>query len=146
MDRKALGARVFGHPEELQFLENLIHPWVKQQASELRLAFAAEGHLFAVYDLPLLYEKQQEQNFDRVVVVGCSRAVQLERLMQRNGLTLAEAEVRLQSQLPLQEKIPKATDCLWNEGSVEALGLQVTQLIQKLRSFSAQLSKTSPKT
>lgn len=136
LDRRSLGSIVFGSPEKLLYLESLIHPWVQEQVARLQARFASEGHPFAIYDVPLLFEKNREMQFDRIIVVGCSLATQLERLQQRNRFTIEEAEQRVQNQLPLEEKMRKATDVIWNEGNLEELELQVQSLIQKFRNSS----------
>lgn len=133
LDRRKLGDLVFSNPDELRFLESQIHPFVQEQAVAARGRFRNEGHLFAVYDVPLLFEKKLESQFDRILVVGCSQNTQIERLKTRSHLTEEQARLRLQNQLDLEFKMAHATDLIWNEGSLPDLELQVKNLIQKYR-------------
>lgn len=138
LDRGRLGAIVFGDRERLRELESLIHPEVRRMASEARDRLGAAGYDLAVYDVPLLFEKNMRDQFDRVVVVGCSRETQISRLMKRNGLDRSGAEARVASQLDLDVKIKGATDVIWNEGTLPELELQVENLVQKLRKSSSK--------
>ena len=126
IDRKALGARIFTNPKNKKMLENIIHPYVQKRAAEKReLLQNASDATWAVYDIPLLFEKNRSEEFDRVVVVFCSLEQQKERLMKRNNLTEQEASDRLSVQLPLQEKKTKADDVIENTGTLEELKQKV---------------------
>ena len=79
-----------------------------------------------------MFEKNLENWFDFTLCVACAPAQQLARLEQR-GLPHALAEQRISKQLPLARKIELADFVLWNDGSVQFLQDQVTELIQALR-------------
>ena len=64
---------------------------------------------FAVADIPLVFETGRDKEFDAVVVVACPREMQLQRLMERNKLSKEDAERRLAAQLPIDQKVKKAT-------------------------------------
>jgi dephospho-CoA kinase len=138
LDRRKLGAMVFSNPAELSFLESVIHPFVQEQVRESKKIFEGQGHSFAAYDVPLLFEKSLESQFDRIVVVGCTRQTQLDRMIRRDGLSREEALQRLSNQLDLEAKMKKASDVIWNEGTLQELELQVQNLIQKLRKSSSK--------
>ncbi len=138
IDRKKLAARVFNHPEQLRFLESVVHPFVQAQVAVLRKQAESQGHVVAVYDVPLLFEKNLEKQFDLTLTVGSSEETQIRRVMARNGFTREEALARLRNQLPIAEKIKRSHDSIWNEGSLEELELQVSNWLQKIRESSSK--------
>jgi dephospho-CoA kinase len=132
VNRGHLAARVFADDGDRLWLEELTHPrlfalWRQTLASTPRQRW--------VFEVPLLFEKELENWFDFTVCVGCAPAQQLARLEQR-GLPHALAEQRISKQLPLARKIELADFVLWNDGSVQFLQDQVTELIRALRVVS----------
>jgi dephospho-CoA kinase len=134
LDRKKLGQLVFGHPEKLLQLENILHPLVKQETLRQRQDHQAKGRDFVFYDVPLLFEKKMEKDFDGIIVVTASDDLQRRRMKARDQLSDAEVSNRLQSQIPLAEKIKRATWVIENHGSLQDLRVAVLDLIQKIQS------------
>jgi dephospho-CoA kinase len=131
LDRQKLAQTVFQNRESLQKLEAIIHPLVQAEVSRQKSHFANQGQKFAVYDVPLLYEKKLS-GFDGVIVVSVSPECQRARVKSRDGLTDAQIDERLKNQLPLADKVKQAQFILSNEGSLEQLEDQVEKLLQKL--------------
>lgn len=128
LDRQALGARIFGNEGERTALNQIVHPEVQRLAFE-RLLEALEGPApLVVYDVPLLFENRLESMFHGVLVVDAAPAVQRARLVARNGLSEAEAQARIDSQLPMAEKRARATWVVDNGGTLEATGRAVNAL------------------
>lgn len=125
IDRKKLGALVFAQTNERQFLESIVHPFVQAQVLKLKISAEQRGEKIAIYDVPLLFEKNLQDNFDRTLLISCSYQQQKQRLMKRNQFSESEAELRLAAQLPLQNKIQLADDEIKNEGSLEELEQKV---------------------
>jgi len=128
LNREAIRTIVFADAEKKRALEQILHPRIRRQWS-----LEAEGHrnsteLFFA-DIPLLYETGGETLCDRVVVVACSPAIQLERLVARTGLTSAEAQQMIDAQLSLTEKISRADHVVWNNGGREVLKAQAKTLV-----------------
>lgn len=134
LDRKKLGAKVFGKPQDLLDLENILHPLIKQETAKQREALAKAGEAFAFYDVPLLFEKKMEPLFDGIVVVSASEADQIQRMKSRDGLSNAEISQRLSSQIPLNEKVKKAHFVIHNDGDISKLDAQVKELILRAKS------------
>jgi len=134
VDRRALGAKVFGDPPALEWLEQLLHPRVGRF---WRDAVAAEPDRDWVIQIPLLFEKKLEESFDFTVCVGSSSLVQHRRLRQR-GLSEEEIARRLSRQLPLEDKAAQADFFLSNDGSLNFLRSQVAHLCQQLRQRSGK--------
>jgi len=133
LDRKRLGQMVFGSPEKLLQLENILHPLVQQETSKQRQALHSAGHDFTFYDVPLLFEKKMQKEFDGILVVVASDQLQRQRIKMRDQLSDSEIQNRLQAQLPLAEKVNQATWVIHNNGSLQDLKkatLQVLEMIQ----------------
>ena len=129
IDRKKLGKIAFANPAELRFIENVVHPVIRASAIAARTKLELEGCELAVYDVPLLFEMKLESQFDNIIVVYCSREIQIERLAKRNGFTKAEALQRLNQQVSTEYALSKATHRIKNDGSLEWLEEQARRII-----------------
>jgi dephospho-CoA kinase len=131
MDRVRIAQIVFKDKRARLDLEAIIHPAVQRAVDEF-FATLPKRTPFAVADIPLLFETGRENQFNAVVVVACSRATQLARLMERNKLSKEDAERRLNAQLPIEKKVEKATHVIRTEGTFEETDKQVADLIKRL--------------
>lgn len=133
LDRKALGALVFGDGGARRRLEAITHPAIRQamQAETARLAEA--GHELAFYDTPLLYEVGLEGAVALVVVVFAPPEAQLSRLMARDGLDRPAAQARLAAQLPVAEKAARADVVVDNSDDGAPLEAKAARLVADLR-------------
>jgi dephospho-CoA kinase len=115
VDRRALGAAVFGNPQALKRLEGILHPAVQTaQCSFLRQA-ARGGAKVAVLDIPLLFETGGERRVDRTVVVTAPFMIQRSRVLARPGMTPEKFTAILARQMPDAEKRRRA-DYVVNTG------------------------------
>jgi len=132
LNREAVRAIVFQDAAKRRALEQILHPRIRRQWS-----VEADRHRktpeFFFADIPLLYETGGETLCDRVVVVACSPDIQLANLMRKMELERAAAEVMIQSQMPLEEKIKKADHVVWNNGDRSLLAAQAGSLIELWR-------------
>jgi dephospho-CoA kinase len=105
IDRSAIAAKVFTHPEERKRLEDLIHPMV-HAARERAMAKAAgdPGVVAFVWDTPLLVETGLHRECDAIVYVDAPLEVRLERVRSTRGWDAAELTRREKSQLGLDTK------------------------------------------
>ena len=131
MDRVRIAQIVFKDKRARLDLEAIIHPAVQKAIDEF-FATLPKRTPFAVADIPLLFETGRENQFNAVVVVACPRELQLQRLMERNKLSKEDAERRVNSQLPIDQKVKKATHVIRTEGTFEETDAQVAELIKKL--------------
>ncbi|MGZ5278560.1 MAG: dephospho-CoA kinase [Pseudobdellovibrionaceae bacterium] len=134
LDRKVLGQMVFGSPEKLLQLENILHPLVRQETLKQRQSLQSAGHAFTFYDVPLLFEKRMQKDFDGILVVAASEQLQCQRMKMRDQLSDSEIQSRLQAQLPLTEKIKQATWVIHNNGSLQDLKKATLQVLEKIQS------------
>ena len=133
MDRVRVGQIVFKDKRARLDLEAIIHPAVIKAIQEFFNSLPKRTP-FAVADIPLVFETGREKEFDAIVVVACPREMQLERLMARNKLSKEDAEKRIAAQLPIEQKVKKATYVINNVGTFDELNAQVDELIKKLGS------------
>jgi dephospho-CoA kinase len=117
INRARLGEIVFGDESRRAVLNQIIHPAVRTAWNEQLNAVDARPGVVAV---PLLYEVDAGDEFDCVVVVGCSEQTQRARLAAK-GLSDAQASTRIASQWPIQRKIDLADFVIWNDGLPEIL-------------------------
>jgi dephospho-CoA kinase len=126
LNRAKLGEIVFQNPLEKQWLEEQIHPFVRERFRIVSDSFPEEQPL--VYAIPLLFEAKLTHLVTEIWVVFCTHEQQLARLMQRNSLSHAQAQNRIDSQLPLNDKIARADVVLDNSHDQETLFRQIDQL------------------
>ncbi|MGB8701080.1 MAG: dephospho-CoA kinase [Thermosynechococcaceae cyanobacterium] len=129
LNRPRLGHILFHDAMEKQWLETLIHPVVRDRLAAERMAYLDSPRLVMV--IPLLFETQMTDWVTDIWVVYCDEPQQRRRLMDRNGLTLAEAQVRIASQMPIAEKCDRADVVLDNSGPVSALYAQIDRALQR---------------
>ncbi|MHB8060996.1 MAG: dephospho-CoA kinase [Gaiellaceae bacterium] len=127
VDRAVLGQRVFTHPEDLYYLESVLHPRVirVQRLFREQLAATPGAPRICVIEVPLLYEVRSEGRFDRVVVITSSVALRRKRAAAR----LDEREERLISDA---EKVRRADFVFRNDGTLEELEAFVGEVWKQL--------------
>jgi dephospho-CoA kinase len=131
VDRKALGAAVFGNRDQLAKLESLIHPAV----AERRKAFLAD-HKDAdmvVFDIPLLFEKGGQAGVDVTVVVSAPASDQRARVLARPGMVPEKFEQILKLQMPDADKRARADYVIDTGQDIAATREDIRSLVKKLR-------------
>jgi len=105
LDRVRMASIVFADEQKRLRLNHVLHPFIIARQDEILREWEREDpNGIGVVDAALMIESGGYKRFDKVVVVHCRPEVQLERLMLRNKLTLAEAQQRIASQMPQEEK------------------------------------------
>jgi len=127
IDRQALSQIVFNDAIERLWLEQLIHPIVKERL-EQEIELHSKASALALV-IPLLFEAGLEKLCTEVWVVSCSDKQQQERLMARNGLSAIEAKRRIEAQWPLERKRELADHVINNDGEPHSWQKQVLQLL-----------------
>jgi len=128
IDRKVLGRLVFADPLLRSKLNEITHPairsvWQREREERAR----THPTQFLAVMIPLLFECELEQMFSAVWCVGASRVTQINRLKDR-GLSEAEAELRLASQMSVAEKMARSSMAFWGEGRPGVLLSQLDQV------------------
>lgn len=122
LNRKHLGEIIFSYPDEKRWLEQQIHPYVRDRIlAELDTLVAPT----VVLVIPLLFEAGMTDLVTEIWVVSCHPEQQLHRIMERDRLSPEQAQARINNQLPLPEKVARANIVLDNSSTPEALLQQV---------------------
>jgi len=108
VDRAALGARVFGKPDELKKLERILHPMVARSREKFLRRQMLRGTRVVVYDIPLMFEVGADELCDAVVVVSAPRFLQRQRVLRRPGMSEERLASILARQMPDTEKRRRA--------------------------------------
>jgi len=133
LDRAKLRALVFASESLRRGLEDILHPRVRAACAAAQQRAAADSAEFFLMDVPLLYESGFPVPREVEVVVACTPAAQRERLMARSKLTPETADRIMAAQLPITEKMRRATVVLWNGGTPEWLQRQTELCLGWLR-------------
>lgn len=132
LDRHRLGDIVFKSPPERLWLEQQVHPYVRDRLiSALRTPPLNDPvqHPIVVLVVPLLFEARLTSLVTEVWVIHCSNDEQFERLMQRDRLSAAQVQMRVDSQMSIQKKLAQADVVLDNSSTVEELFRQVDRAL-----------------
>ncbi|GER05955.1 dephospho-CoA kinase [Iodidimonas muriae] len=137
VDRKALGAQVFGKPDKLAQLEQILHPKVFDAQRRFLADADQKASFLAALDIPLLFETGGEAKVDRVAVVSAPAPVQKARALARPGMTEQRLNAVLAQQLPDAEKRRRA-DYILNSGDGKRLMLRdITAMLRDLQDVKA---------
>ncbi|MFN7851441.1 dephospho-CoA kinase [Anabaena sp. AL09] len=126
LNRSKLGEIIFHQPEERYWVERVIHPYVRSCFAKAINESSANTLILVI---PLLFEANLENLVNQIWVVSCSPQQQQQRLIERNNLTAEQAAARINSQLPIAEKIARADVVLDNSGNLESLLQQIDKVL-----------------
>ncbi|XP_058279624.1 dephospho-CoA kinase domain-containing protein isoform X2 [Hirundo rustica] len=159
INREALGNIIFSQPEKRRLLNSITHPEILKEMLKQVLKYFVLGYRYVILDIPLLFETRGLTRLMKYTVLvychspccprkadppfpptpgsapcspGSDPPTQLLRLMKRSGLSAAEAEARISSQLPLDEKRKWATHVIDNSGDRDSTRRQVLRLHTRL--------------
>ena len=136
LDREKISKIVFSDSDKLYALEQLIHPAVFRMIEEaFKKVENNQEYSFFVAEVPLLFETKSENLFDFVIAVSSEKEICHNRFIQRTHQSIFEFENRMTKQLCVKEKNAKADFVIFNNGTIQDLKTQVTQLSNKLRSI-----------
>ncbi len=130
MNRRYMGDLVFNHPEKRLELNAIIHPIVRDIMEEEKQEYLKQGYN-VIMDIPLLFENELENTVDEVWVVYTSESIQMDRLMQRNNLSLEDAKARVYSQISIDKKSRMANHVIDNLGDKLELKQNLERLLEE---------------
>lgn len=131
LNRKALGDIVFCDKEALGKLNRITHPRIRRRIRE-EIAKAG-GEELIVVDIALLIEMGFKDEVDSIIVVYADEERQIERMLERNGLTREEAVLRLSCQIPVKEKLGYADYVIENNGDIESAAERAREVFRALK-------------
>jgi dephospho-CoA kinase len=133
INRAKLGLIVFSDHEKLSMLNSIVHPAVfdmwRRRIEDIR---KRNPRAIVVSDVPLLLEVRMQHLFDVVILVHVSPEDQIRRLTERNEYSRKEAESRLDTQMPIDEKISRADFVIDNKGPIETTRSVVNAVWEEL--------------
>lgn len=133
LDRAALGAAVFGHPDRVARLNAIVHPAVgKLSRRRFAAALAADPDTVVVYDVPLLAEARADDEWDLVVVAHAPASVREERMVALRGMSRDDARARIAAQATDEQRLALADVVIDTSGTMEHTLAQADDLWQRL--------------
>lgn len=137
LDRRKMAAIVFADEEKRVLLNSIVHPLVfEEQDRWLSEREAEDPNGIAIVDAALMIESGGYKRFDKLIVVWCEPDIQLQRLKRRDRLSDDEAEKRVRSQMPQDEKKKFADFLIDTSGSFESTRVQCIQVHRSLQELS----------
>jgi dephospho-CoA kinase len=143
LDRKKLSKIVFQDTEKRNQLEGFTHPPI-YEAFLKRVKAITEKDPEAIIQavVPLLIEKNLQSIFDKVLVVYVPEEQQIERLVERDGISRKEAAHMLKAQLPINEKLAYADFVVNNQDSMEETRKQVEEVWRELKRLQREKARS----
>ncbi|WP_018625376.1 dephospho-CoA kinase [Kangiella aquimarina] len=133
LDRKKLRNKVFSNEQDRMWLNNLLHPLIRQ---EMKRRQELADSVYSISVIPLLYESGQCKDYDRVLVVDCAEDVQLERLMARDLSSREQAQAILDKQADRKQRLSIADDVIVNDSDLHSLRQSVITLDNQYRQLA----------
>lgn len=137
LDRPQMRERIFRNPLDKQALEAILHPAIRAAQQERS---AILGGQYQIHVVPLLVETGSQDFYDRILVVDCDPTVQLQRLLQRDGISRQLAESMLAAQATRAQRLALADDVVSNDGLIEDLAEKTAVLHRRYLQLAAQRS------
>ena len=138
MDRAKMREHIFADPADKKRLESILHPLIRIETEQA--ARQAQG-IYTIFVVPLLIESGNwVQRVSRVLVVDCPESLQIERVMERNGLVETQVRAIMQQQASRAVRLAAADDVISNEGEAATLAPQVDRLHNLYTALAASKS------
>ena len=135
LNRQRLGALVFSDRSKRETLNSILHPLIiERQNNWIEVFRKKDPDGIVIVDAALMIESGGYKRFDQLIVVWCDPQIQLERLMQRDGISKEDAAKRIASQMPQDEKKRYADHLIDTSDGFDTTRLQVTEVFEKLKS------------
>jgi len=131
ISRQKLGKLVFNDENLRKKLENILHPEIRKEI--LNLFKENEKEEFVFVGIPLLYEAEMNDLFDKVIVVCTDENIRIQRILDRDNLSKDEALKRINSQMPQEEKVKLADFVIENNSDIETLEKNMCEILKQIK-------------
>lgn len=139
VNRSALAKIVFSDEKRRKVLEGFTHPRIFEEQDALIKAIKRKDPCSVVIvDIPLLFELDLGDMFDKVILAYVPRAIQIKRVLKKGALGREEVEKRLNAQIPIEEKRSLSDYVIHNEGSLKDTREQVREIISELKELATR--------
>ncbi|XP_034938164.1 dephospho-CoA kinase [Chelonus insularis] len=136
IDRVKLGDLIFKDIEKRRKLNAITHPEIYREMGWQAFKYFLRGYSFIVMDLPLLFESGKLVKYmHKIIVVTCEEDLQLQRLMERSGVSEAKAKERIAAQMPQEKKVEMAHFVIDNSSTEQDMREQTIKIINVLKSL-----------
>ncbi len=125
LDRGKLREIIFADPEQRRRLETILHPRIR---ARMRQQAASVSAPYCIMAIPLLLETGQNAMVHRVLIIDVPQALQVQRACARDGISAAQAQAIIATQVSREERLRRADDILSNDADLAHLEAQVRQL------------------
>ncbi len=132
LDRKKLGTMIFSNEIFKKKLENIIIPYIKKEIFDKIEKYVKAGEKLCIVDAPTLIENNLHKYMDEVIVIVVNEKIQIKRVMARDSLSKKDALNRINSQMPLKEKLKYATYTIDNSDTLSHTEEQLDNIIFNL--------------
>ena len=133
IDRKKLGAIVFGDPDSLARLNGIMHPRMKEMMADMIEQYRQDGVEVVVLDAAILLEANWTHLVDAIWITVASESTVIKRVKERTGLPEEQIRSRIRSQMTIEERTERADLVINNDGSLDELKVKVEELWEGLR-------------
>jgi dephospho-CoA kinase len=127
--RDELARRVFSDPAARSRLEAILHPRIRTVWQNQVNEWRGQGISRAVVVIPLLYETNAQDRFDKIICVACTSGTQRRRLAER-GWPAQQVEQRIRAQWPVEKKMELAHYVIWTEAGMDVHAAQLDRIIR----------------
>jgi len=122
LNRQKLGELIFNDPTKRQMLNSIVHPRIIEECQKILEHYKQVGKKAVILEVPLLIEAGMDTMVDEVWLIVVDVEIQMDRLVRRDGLSKGQALKRIKSQMPLEEKIPKADIVIDGQLNINEIG------------------------
>jgi dephospho-CoA kinase len=131
LDRRKMASVVFRDPERRRELEAILHPRIRDRFEQVLDALEKAGHEVAVYEVPLLFERNLQGEMKAVILVTAPMSVRVARVRSRDDVTETEVRARIAAQMDEDQKRRRADYIIENDGSLDELRREVEFLMAR---------------
>ncbi|NND29948.1 MAG: dephospho-CoA kinase, partial [Myxococcales bacterium] len=132
LDREKVGEMVFNDEEARKALNAIMHPLIGAAGAKHMMAHQDSPAPYLLYEAALLVETRAYEAFSALIVVSAEESIQRLRLIARDGFTAMEANARIESQLPVEQKAAVADYVVTNNGDLDSTRKQVATIHEQL--------------
>ena len=135
LNREKLGSKVFNDEKARQILNDITHPEIFKEINNLIEKYRSEGKRIVIIEAALIIEREKlKKIIDKLIVVSTSKDIQIKRLKDRDGFSKEQALSRINSQIPIEEKIKHADYVIHNDSDISNIKNQVETIWKDLSS------------
>lgn len=131
IDRQKMADMIFHDEDKRKQVNAIVHPYVIEGMNRFFENHKDQKIIFA--EIPLLFEANMKEYFDKILVISCSKDIAIKRMKEDRNYSEEQALARYSSQLDPEYQMQNADDVIMNDGDLKELGSKVNQYIAKLR-------------